>query len=126
MAERDGETEICSSGKTRFSSSAAAVTSTSTRRSKLRERSSSSQISNDTSPAARPCTRIWVGVTTMASATASSVTETRRSRSVVLISSDLPTMTRSGAEPCAAASGADELASGPGAWVGAGSGWVEG
>ncbi len=99
MAERDGETVICSSGKTRFSSSAAVLTSTSTRRSKLRERSSSSQISNDTSPAARPCTRIWVGVTTMASATASSVTETRRSRSVVLMSSDLPTMTRRGAAP---------------------------
>ncbi len=36
----------------------AALTSTSTRKSKLCERSSSSQISNDTSPAARPCTRI--------------------------------------------------------------------
>ena len=58
MAERDGVTMICSSGKTLFSSSAAAVTSTSTRRSKLRERSSSSQISSETSPAARPWTRI--------------------------------------------------------------------
>ena len=58
----------------------------------------------------------------MASATASSVTETRRSRSVVLMSSDLPTITRKGAEPWAAACGADELASGPGAWVGAGAG----
>src|SRR4029079_13005651 len=78
---------------------------------------------SDTSPADRPCTRICVGVTTMASATESSVTETRLSRSVVLINSDLPTMTRKGAAPCAAACGAWELASGPGAWV-AGA-WVE-
>ena len=99
MAERDGETLICSSGNIRFSSSATALTSTSTRRSKLRERSSSSQINSETSPAARPCTRICVGVTTSASAMAGSVTETRFSRSVVLISNDLPTMTRRGADP---------------------------
>ena len=101
MAERDGVTMICSSGKTLFSSSAAAVTSTSTRRSKLRERSSSSQISRETSPAERPCTRTWVGVTTEMSATAGSVTETRLSRSLVLMSRDLPTITRSGAAPVA-------------------------
>ena len=45
---------ICLVGKMRFSSFAAVVTSTSTRRSKLRDRSSSSQMSNETSPAARP------------------------------------------------------------------------
>src|SRR5207302_6455538 len=72
MAERDGLTEICSSGKIRLSSSEAALTSTSTRKSKLRERSNSSQISNDTSPGERPCTRICVGVTTSASATVGS------------------------------------------------------
>src|SRR5579863_9059555 len=100
MAEREGLTVICSSGKTRRSSSAAALTSTSTRRSKLRERSSSSQIKSETSPADRPCTKICVGVTTIASATPGSVTETLLSLSVVLMSSDLPTITRSGAAPC--------------------------
>ena len=91
MAARDGVTSICSSGNTRRSSSAQALTSTSTRRSKLRERSSSSQISSDTSPGALPCTRICVGVMTCAKATAGSVTEIRFKRSAVLISSDLPT-----------------------------------
>src|ERR1017187_4432726 len=73
--------------------------STSTRRSKLRERSSSSQISSETSPGASPLIRTCVGVTTSASATAGSVTETRFSLSVVLIRRDLPTITRSGAAP---------------------------
>ena len=73
--------------------------STSTRRSKLRERSSSSQINEETSPGASPLTRTCVGVTTSASATEGSVTETRLSRSVVLMRRDLPTMTRSGAAP---------------------------
>src|ERR1700686_2060847 len=99
IAERDGVTLICSSGKRRCISSVAAVMSTSTRRSKLRERSSSSQIRSETSPGARPLTSTCVGVTTKASATAGSVTETRFNLSVVLIRSDLPTMTRNGTAP---------------------------
>src|ERR1019366_1813560 len=99
IAEREGVTLICSSGKRRCISSEAAVISTSTRRSKLRERSSSSQISSETSPGASPLTRTCVGVTTSASATVGSVTETRFSLSVVLIGRDLPTITRSGAAP---------------------------
>src|ERR1700728_2809841 len=98
MAAREGLTEICSSGNTRRASSAQAVTSTSTRRSKLRERSSSSQMMRETSPGARPWTRIWVEVSTWGSAIEGSVTEMRLMRSVVLISRDLSTMTRSGAE----------------------------
>ena len=126
MAEREGVTEICSSGKMRWISSAAAVMSTSTRRSKLRERSSSSQISSETSPGARPLTRTCVGVTARASATVGSVTETRFSRSVVLISRDLPTITRKGAAPGvsgdwgAVAGGGVEGAAAPG---GAGALW---
>src|SRR3984885_4064088 len=73
--------------------------STSTRRSKLRERSSSSQINKETSPGASPLTRTCVGVTTIASATEGSVTETRLRRSVVLMRRDFPTITRSGAAP---------------------------
>src|SRR5205807_3564083 len=122
MAERDGLTEICSSGKIRLSTSEAALTSPSTRKLKLRERSNSSQISNDTSPGERPCTRICVGVTTKASATVGSVTETRFSRSVVLMSKDLPTITRSGAAPCPSACGACKFAGG--IWAFAGSGVV--
>ncbi len=99
IALREGVTLIFSSGKRRCISSEAAVISTSTRRSKLRERSSSSQISSETSPGASPLTRTWVGVTTSASATVGSVTETRFSLSVVLIRRDLPTITRSGAAP---------------------------
>src|ERR1035441_2546675 len=64
-----------------------------------RERSSSSQISSETSPGASPLIGTCVGVTTSASATAGSVTETRFSLSVVLIRRDLPTITRSGAAP---------------------------
>src|SRR5258706_4294119 len=105
MALRDGETAMTSSGKMRWISSAAAVTSTSTRRSKARERSSSSQIRRETSPGVRPCTSTWVGVTTNASATAGSVTEIRLRRSLVLMSRDLPTITRRGAEPCGSADG---------------------
>ena len=56
-------------------------------------------MSSETSPGARPWTRICVGVTTSASATFGSVTDTRFRRSVVLMSNDLPTMTRKGAEP---------------------------
>ena len=64
--------------------------------------------------AERPCTRICVGVTTMASATPGSVTETLFSRSVVLMSSDLPTITRNGAAPCDSVSeGAWAVAAGP-------------
>src|SRR5208282_6491114 len=99
IAEREGVTLICSSGKRRCISSLAAVMSTSTRRSKLRERSSSSQMSRETSPGESPLTSTWVGVTTSASATAGSVTETRFSLSVVLIRRDFPTITRSGAAP---------------------------
>ena len=58
-------------------------------------------MSRETSPAERPWTRTCVGVTTSMSATAGSVTETRLRRSLVLMSSDLPTMTRSGAAPVA-------------------------
>jgi len=57
------------------------------------------QIKSETSPGASPLTRTWVGVTTRASATVGSVTETRFSLSVVLMSRDLPTMTRKGAAP---------------------------
>src|ERR1700677_4274375 len=99
MAEREGVTLICSLGKRRCISSEAAVISTSTRRSKLRERSLSSQMSRETSPGESPLTSTCVGVTTSASATAGSVTETRFSLSVVLIRMDLPTMTRSGSPP---------------------------
>ena len=70
-----------------------------TRRSKLRERSNSSQMSNETSPGAKPLTRTCVGVTASASATVGSVTDTRFSRSVVLIRRDLPTITRRGLRP---------------------------
>ncbi|SPF33743.1 hypothetical protein SBA1_120097 [Candidatus Sulfotelmatobacter kueseliae] len=42
---------------------------------------------------------ICVGVTGRAEAMAGSVTEMRRSLSVVLMSSDLPTITRNGADP---------------------------
>src|SRR5208283_4662637 len=42
---------------------------------------------------------ICVGVMTCGKAIVGSVTETRRSLSVVLMSSDLPTMTRNGADP---------------------------
>ena len=52
-----------------------------------------------------------MGVTTMASATLGSVTETRLRRSVVLISSDLPTITRSGAAPW------DSASAGPVRWL---------
>src|SRR5208337_5462425 len=112
MAERDGVTLICSSGKRRCISSVAAVISTSTRRSKLRERSSSSQISSETSPGESPLTRTWVGVTTRASATLGSVTETRLSLSVVLMRMDFPTITRSGAAAGFSGALAAELAGG--------------
>src|SRR5207253_2424646 len=79
---------------------------------------STCQISSDTSPAERPCTRIWVGVTTCTSATAGSVTETRFRRSLVLISSDFPTMTRRGAAPVASeGAGTEAVAGCSGCWV---------
>ena len=87
----------------RFTSSCAAVTSTSTRKSKLRARSDSSQIRSETSPGDRPCTKTWVGVITCGSAISGSVTDTRFKRSVVLMRRDLPTITHNGTGPSLAA-----------------------
>ena len=87
--------------KNRRSSSAQALTSTSTRRSKLRERSSSSQMRSETSPGVLPWTRICVGRNYRGESDRRiGDGDMRFRRSVVLISRDLPTITRSGAEPC--------------------------